>query len=265
MRITRIPIEAELEHADSGQLEFISKRNYVRSDNSEIFGNERQAAQLSPDGLEEISAGPRDPMPGFSGLSLGRNMPCRAKGAEVIKPNEVHMGQQRFQAVNAPAITGLAKGFPIIHRVAPKLAFGAEIIRRHAGYEPWSEISIQLEALGIGPNITRIKRHKERQISDQEHAAAPGILLQAPALAEQHKLRKPSLVQLVRKLVSRVGHSRRTAPEQILRPIEKINASQACLQRPKERMVIEPISLFDTELLEFNMQRRVGIGGNVRP
>ncbi len=65
MRITRIAIEAELEHSDSGQLELIAKGNHIGSDDAEVFGNERQVAQLRPDGFKESSAGPGDPMPGF--------------------------------------------------------------------------------------------------------------------------------------------------------------------------------------------------------
>src|SRR5208283_5817059 len=119
MRIMRTAIEAELEHSDSGQLELIAKRNNVGSDNAEVFGNERHVAQLRPDGLEERSAGPGDPMPGFSGLSRRGNVPGGAKCPEMVEPNQVHVGQQRLQAVNAPAITGAVKGFPVVDRVAP--------------------------------------------------------------------------------------------------------------------------------------------------
>src|SRR5690349_24048750 len=68
MRVTGIAVEAELEHPDSRHLELIAKRHNVGSDNAEVFGNERQVAQLSPDGLEESSAGAGDPMSVFGGL-----------------------------------------------------------------------------------------------------------------------------------------------------------------------------------------------------
>src|SRR4030095_16253186 len=100
MRITRISIEAELEHSNSPQLELIAKRNHIGSDNAEVLGNERQMAQLRPDGSEESSARTGNPMPGFSAFRGGRNVPGGAKRPEVIKPNQVHVGQQRFQPVN---------------------------------------------------------------------------------------------------------------------------------------------------------------------
>ena len=64
MRITRIAIEAELEHSDSRQLELIPKRNDIGRDNAEVFGNERQMAQLRLDGLKESSAGAGTQCPG---------------------------------------------------------------------------------------------------------------------------------------------------------------------------------------------------------
>src|SRR4030095_17178344 len=79
MRITRISIEAELKHSDSRQLELIAKRNHIGSDNAEALGNERQMAQLRPDGLKEISARAGNPMPGFRGLSGRRDVAGRAK------------------------------------------------------------------------------------------------------------------------------------------------------------------------------------------
>ena len=57
MRIIRIAIEAELEHANSRQLELIAQRNNVLSDNAEVFGNERQMAQFCPDSFKEGCAG----------------------------------------------------------------------------------------------------------------------------------------------------------------------------------------------------------------
>ena len=122
-------------------------------------------------------------MPGFGGLRRGWNMPCGAKRPEVVEPNQVHVGQQRFQPINAPAITRAVKSFPIIHRVAPELSFGTEIVWRHAGHKPGPEIGIKLEPLGIGPNIAGIERHEERQIPDEERAAVVGIFLQAVPLA----------------------------------------------------------------------------------
>src|SRR6185369_9480199 len=141
---------------DTGQLEFITKCNHIWCDNAKVFGNERQVAQLCLDGFEESSAGPGDPMSGFSGLSRCGNVPGGAKCTEVVEPNQVHVGQQRLEAMNAPAITGAVKGFPIIYWVSPELSFGTEIIRRHTSHELRPEVRVKLEPLGIGPNIAGI-------------------------------------------------------------------------------------------------------------
>jgi hypothetical protein len=77
MRITRIAIEAELEHSDSRQLELIAKRNHIGSDNAEVFGNERQMAQLRPDASKKAAPGPGTQCPGSAVLAVGGT--CQAR------------------------------------------------------------------------------------------------------------------------------------------------------------------------------------------
>jgi hypothetical protein len=125
------------------------------------------------------------------------------------------------------------QGFPIIYRVAPELSFGTEIIRRHTGHESRPQIGTELEPLGISPDIAGIQRHEEREIADKQHPAVTGILLQGAPLARQQELRKPTLVDLIHQLAARARHGRRISPEQVLRPIEEIRASQVRLQARK--------------------------------
>src|SRR6185436_8096484 len=89
MRIMRTAIESEVEHPGSRKLESFPKRNHIGRDNAQVFGNERQMAQLRPDGLEEGSARAGNPMPGFSGFRSWGNVPGGAKGPEVVEPNQV--------------------------------------------------------------------------------------------------------------------------------------------------------------------------------
>ena len=73
----------------------------------------------------------------------------------MVEPHEVHVGEQCFQPVDTPTIAGATQGVPVIHRVAPQLAGGAEIIGRDAGDETRAQM-IELETLRVGPNITRV-------------------------------------------------------------------------------------------------------------
>src|SRR5215813_7525425 len=139
MRVIEMTIKSELEHSHSGQLKFVSQRNHIRSDESQILGNERQVAKLSLDRLEEIWAWAWNPMAGLSGPSVRRNVPGRAKSSKMIQPHQVHVCQQGLETVYAPAVASATQCFPVIHRVTPELTVRAEVVRRHAGHKSGSE------------------------------------------------------------------------------------------------------------------------------
>src|SRR5262249_17902964 len=135
-----------------------------------------------------------NPMARLCRPSPGRNMPRCAKSSKMVEPHDVHVSQQRFQSVGAPAIARTTQRFPVIHRVAPELSLSAEVVGRHAGHEFRSKVVVELEPLRVGPNIAGVLRNEERQISNQAYAAFAGIFFQTLSLAEQKELSKTALV-----------------------------------------------------------------------
>jgi tetratricopeptide (TPR) repeat protein len=51
------------------------------------------------------------------GKDVGRHVPGGAESAEMIQAHDVHVSQQRSQAIDAPAVTGPLKRLPIIDRL----------------------------------------------------------------------------------------------------------------------------------------------------
>src|SRR5262249_19253814 len=78
MRVAGIPIKGKLQHAHSGQFEFVSERKHVGSDEPQILGNEGQVAQFALNRFEEIAARTWHPLASLCRPSPGRNVPRRA-------------------------------------------------------------------------------------------------------------------------------------------------------------------------------------------
>ena len=61
--IIGLTIEGELKDPGSGQVKLLPKRQDVRSYESQIFGDEREAAQFFLQRVEKARAGSLDPLP----------------------------------------------------------------------------------------------------------------------------------------------------------------------------------------------------------
>ena len=130
----------------------------------------------------------------------------------MIEAYDVHVSEQSAQPVNAPAIARPPEAFPIVNRIAPELPLRAEVIGRHAGDEACPALLIQKEELRISPYIARVGRNEERKIADQSHAPGMRMYLEPLALAEQKKLPKAHLADLILQFVSDFLQRRRLAP-----------------------------------------------------
>src|SRR5215469_17390943 len=70
------------------------------------------------------------------------------------------------------------------------------------------------------------------------------------ALAEQQKLRKPSLIDLIRQFSMCAGQSSGTTLNEVFRPIQVIGAIIFGFQGPKQCIVFQPMFLLCTEIIE---------------
>src|ERR1035438_9337396 len=85
VRIVFVPIEGELQNPCARNLKLVAKILHILSDETEIFGDERQSAQLGFDPAEEPGPRTRLPRPRLGRGSPGRYVPGRRKPAEVVR------------------------------------------------------------------------------------------------------------------------------------------------------------------------------------
>jgi hypothetical protein len=61
------------------------------------------------------------------------------------------------------------------------------------------------QQLGVGPDVARVGRDKERQIADQPHASIVRVALETVRLASEQELREPDELDLIPQLAPRLG------------------------------------------------------------
>ena len=93
----------------------------------------------------------------------------------MIDPRDINHLQGCPHAFDPPFETIGEHALPIEDWIAPILPGLTEIIRRYAGYNDRRAIGIELELIGIGPDIRRIMRHEDRNVADHSDAAAVAV------------------------------------------------------------------------------------------
>ena len=111
----------------------IAQRNHVGGDESQVLGEERQPAELLSDLVEQFIAGTVHPTPFDGRRFAGRNLPELREAAEMVEPDKVAGLCGPTQPLHPPAVSFAANGLPVVERIAPALARGAEVIGRHTG------------------------------------------------------------------------------------------------------------------------------------
>ncbi len=168
----------------------------------------------------------------------------------MVEAHQVHLGQRCAQAGRPPGIAGLFRRGPIVDWVAPKLAGGAEIIGRHAGIDQLAAVAVEQEQMRVRPDVGGIVRSEKGGIADDFHAALAGMTSQRVPLAEEEELPELLPADGLRKLSSGRGQRLGLARPQRRGPILPAGAALVLLQGHEEGVVIEPIQVALTEILE---------------
>src|SRR5689334_2158821 len=94
--------ECELKNCHSGKAEAMTNSFHFRSDDSEIFGENRQRADLSFNGGEQFFAWAFDPLPILGRLLAARYLPIGFEAPEVVDAQHVENTECRAKAVDPP-------------------------------------------------------------------------------------------------------------------------------------------------------------------
>ena len=112
----------------------------------------------------------------------------RFEAAEMVQPHHVDLLEQVGQPVLPPAVAAVGHGFPVVERVAPALAGGAEVVGRHAGHHGRPAGGVQHEQVLAGPHLGALVGDEDRRVADDLHAAGMGMGAQRRPLSEEAPL-----------------------------------------------------------------------------
>ena len=162
---------------------------------------------------------------------------------EMIEPDRVEATQVAAQPLNPPAVAGFAQARPVVERVAPELAVGAEVVGRHAGDAAPFALLVEQEQLLVLPDVGAIVRHEHRNIAEQQHAQVTRVPAQALPLAIEQQLNELVIRDFVGKLAASGFERCWLTTAQLGRPMEPRFARILALQRREQRVVGQPKAL----------------------
>ena len=132
---------------------------------------------------------------------------------------------------------------PAIHRRAPKLAGGGEIVGRHAALADQPAIGLHGEQAGPAPHIGAVVGNVEGQVTEQPHPPLAGALAQGLPLLLELPLQQGLRQQLLFPLPSQVGQDPAVALRQGGGPLPPGSTLVLAAQHHEQAMVAKPGAL----------------------
>src|ERR1700694_1748933 len=188
----------KLENRHARNLQPLPQSMNFGRDVSEIFSEERQAAQSSANGLEEIVTGTIDPGTVDSGWVGSRNFPELIEATKMIKPDVVAVARCPSQTLDPPFIARRFQLVPAVQRVAPALASLAEKIWRNTRHHFRIQILLQTEQFAVGPDVGAVVVDKDCYIANDANRAFGTMPAKGPPLLIKGELQRGANSDVVR-------------------------------------------------------------------
>src|SRR6185369_422953 len=154
--IPAVSSKGELQNAHSGKSEVVAKSLNIGSDDAKVFGDDRQFPERVAKCNEKLSARNINPLTSLGCFIASGYFPTRGEASKVIDAQNVNCLKRRSQPIDPPSKTRRAHRVPVVNRITPKLPRAAEVIRRNARDDYRTAVIVELEHLGMTPNIRRI-------------------------------------------------------------------------------------------------------------
>src|SRR5271154_3589706 len=93
------------------------------------------------------------------------NLPVLSETAKMIETDVVKVVRSPAHSVDPPRISLLFHDIPAIKGMSPALSVLAEKIGRHAGNNFRIEFGIQIEQIGMSPDVGTVEIHEDRNVA----------------------------------------------------------------------------------------------------
>src|SRR6185369_13295228 len=131
---------------------------------------------------------------------------------------------------------------PVVQGIAPALAGGAEVVRRHARHDRGLALRIQQVLRAVGPDLRRVVRDEDRRVADDAHAARMRMAAQALPLLYELPLHETPETDLFGSVLLQAGEGRVVAPGELGGPAVPGRAV-TLVERHEQGVVAQPVAL----------------------
>ena len=174
--VLRAAAEGELQHRHAGQVEPLDELGHARRHQPEVLGYHGQRApELGLQRVEERGAGRGHPLAFDRRRLAGGDGPVGVEAAEVVHAHLVEELEVALEAALPPREAARLHAVPAVERVAPELAGGAEVVRRHARHGVRAALRVEVEEVGLGPHLGAVGGDVDREVAEKGDVARGGV------------------------------------------------------------------------------------------
>ncbi len=181
-----------------------------------------------------------DPLAVDGGCILAGDGPVSFKAAEVIEANDVVEELGTPDAIEPPGEAGLLEDVPFVQRIAPALAGGREVVRRHAGDADRREILVQLEEFRMSPHVGGVVVDEDGDVPNEADVARRAVLAQVAPLLIKGKLQSLSDGEFFAVFQTQPVERRGVAMLHVIGPVVPGGIVELAAQNRVQRPVIQP-------------------------
>ena len=168
-------VKGELKHFHARKAAAVAKRAHAFRYKAQVFGDDRNVAQLFFYRVKEGAAGAGNPFSVDGGFLPKRNRPIGLKAPKVVDADDVNKLKAAADSGHPPIVVCLCHRVPVVKGVSPQLAGRAKVVRRNSGHGLGRSVRLQLEELLASPNVRRVGRDKNRNVADDFYSLFVGV------------------------------------------------------------------------------------------
>ena len=182
-------VKGELEDLHSREAGVLDQLRDARRQIAQVLRYEARVVEPVAQHAHEADSRPCAPLAVYRGGVAVGHRPVAVKAAEMVYAYDVVEVLRVLDAAYPPAIAVGFHMLPVVEGIAPELAVGREIVRRHARHSRRHIALVQQEALGVAPHVGAVQCDVYRDIADYLYAQRVDVLTQGVPLFEEQVLR----------------------------------------------------------------------------
>ena len=171
-----------------GKSEMVHDLSDIRRNHTEIFRNNRKVGKIFIQGIQKIFRRSLHPPPVDRCLLACGDFPVGEEAPEMVNSQDIKKLKVMVDPFSPPPVATFFENTPTINRVTPQLPCLTEIVRRNTRDKGRSFFRVELEQVGICPDVCTIKAYVDREIPKQVYPFLMTIVSERVPLLEEEIL-----------------------------------------------------------------------------